>query len=412
MNGLDGKRSVLRAAFLAAIASVVFAANAFATALVQDVKGDVRTEAGTAVEKGQQVLTGATLTTGPNSQAFLVFDDGQQVVLTENTRFAITDYQFAKENPQSDRSFFSLLRGAARVVTGALVQRNRAAFEFRTATSTIGIRGTDFMVAIVDQPSYLSVLQGEVAATNTAGTATFGAGTFGAISAATVLAVAIPAIALPAAAAAAFSSLGAVAVGAAAGAAAGSAGGVGAGIGTVAVVGGVVAAAAVAAGSGKSSSNSSNSSGSSGTSTTTTTTSAFAGPSHGTYGFTLSGTDAGVSVNGSCTGTWSGTTDSAGAFTGTETVSSCTSGSNVFTSPGQTTPISATFDVAGNTTFPAFSQTSSGITVSCTAGTGTVTATSVNMSSQCNVSGTLTPCSTTNCSVNFSVSQTYTGTRP
>jgi hypothetical protein len=410
MDVRDGKWRVLLATFSAAIAGLVFAASGFAAALVQDVKGDVRTQAATAVEKGQRVLTGATLTTGPNSQAVLVFDDGQQVVLNENTQFAITDYQFAKENPQSDRSFFSLLRGAARVVTGALVQRNRGAFEFRTATATIGIRGTDFMLAIVDQPSYLSVLQGEVAATNAAGTVTFGAGTFGAISAATVLAVAIPAVALPAAAASAFGSLGAAAVGAAAGAAAGAAGGAAgaAGIGTVAVVGGVAAAAAVASSTNKSSTTSTTST----PSTPITGTNPFAGSWLGSFTFSISGSYAGSSVTGSCTGSWSGTVDSTGSFTGTETVSSCTAGSSVYSSPGTTEPISATLDVAGNITQPAMSQTASGLTVSCNAGTGTATSTTASFSNQCTVVGTITPCSTANCSVNFSVTQTYTGTRP
>lgn len=408
MDVCDGKWRVLLAAFSAAIASLVFAANGFATALVQDVKGDVRTQAGTAVQKGQQILTGATLTTGPNGQAILVFDDGQKVVLNENTQFAITDYQFAKDNPQSDRSFFSLLRGAARVVTGALVQRNRTAFEFRTATSTIGIRGTDFMVAIVDQPSYLSVLQGEVAATNAAGTATFGAGTFGAISAATVLAVAIPAIALPAAAAAAFSSLGAAAVGAAAGAAAGTAGGAAGavGIGTVAVVGGVVAAATVASSSKSSSSNSSSS-----TSTPTTGTIDFAVPAHGTFTISVSGTY-GTAVSGQCSGIWNGTTDSTGNFSGTETIQSCVSGTGSAVAVAAGIPINWTVGATGNITPFTFSTTNSGVTTSCTLGTGGVfTSTTASFGIQCTQQGTITPC-TSNCTVASQINWTYTGTRP
>jgi hypothetical protein len=415
MDVLEGKWRVLLATLSTAIASLVFAANGFAAALVQDVKGDVRTQAATAVEKGQRIVTGATLTTGPNSQVILVFDDGQQVVLNENTQFAITDYQFAKENPQSDRSFFSLLRGAARVVTGALVQRNRGAFEFRTATATIGIRGTDFMLAIVDQPSYLSVLQGEVAATNAAGTVTFGAGTFGAISAATILAVAIPAVALPAAAASAFGSLGAAAVGAAAGAAAGAAGGAAgaAGIGTVAAVGGVAAAAAVASSTNKSSTTSTTSTPSTGT--PSTGTSAFAGPAHGTITISFSGTSFGVTTSGSCSGTWSGTTDSAGVFSGTETIATCSIGATGVVLVNTPVPISWTLDATGNVPVTSFSSTNSGITSSCTFGTsGTFTSTTASFGLQCTSTGTIatTPPCTGNCSVNVTTTWTYTGTRP
>jgi hypothetical protein len=402
MRGLEGYWRVLRAPCLATIAGLILASNGFAAALVQDVKGDVRTAAA-AVEKGQRILTGATLTTGPSSQAILVFDDGQEIVLNENTQFTITDYRFAKDNPQSDRSFLNLLRGAARVVTGALVQRSRTSFELRSPTSTIGIRGTDFMVAIVDQPSYLSVLQGEIAATNAAGTVTFGAGTFGAITAATVLAVAIPAVALPAAAAAAFSSLGAAAVGATAAAAAGAAGG--AGIGTVAAVGAVAAGAAVAGGGGG---------GGGGSATPTTGTSAFAGPFHGTSLVTVSGTYAGTAVpSGSCTGTISGTVDSAGNVSGTSTITSCTSGGDYYETPGTVHDLAGVkIDAAGNFIASASTFTYSGLTDSCSAPTATWTATTFSGSQQCTLTGTLTPCATSNCSVNLSSTYSFTGTRP
>lgn len=411
MNGINGKWRVVRTIFSAAIASLIFAANGFAAALVQDVKGDVRTAAAAAVEKGQRILTGATLTTGPNSQATLAFDDGQQVVLNENTRFAITDYRFAKGNPQDDRSFFNLLSGAARVVTGELAQRSRSSFEFRTSTSTIGIRGTDFMVAIVDQPSYLSVLQGEIAATNTAGTVTFGAGTFGAISAATVLAVAIPAVALPAVAAAAFSSLGAAAVGAGAAAgAAGSATGGAAGavgIGTVAAVGaGVVAVGAAASSSSKG--------GGGGGGGGDGGTNPFAGPFHGTSLVTVSGTYAGTAVvNGTCTGTLSGTVDSAGNVSGTNTISSCASGGNYYETPGTVHNLAGVrIDAAGNFIASASTATYSGLTDSCSAPTATWTATTISGTQPCTLIGTLTPCASGNCSVNLSATYSFTGTRP
>ena len=410
-----------RSFFAVLVASLAFASSAFAAALVQDLKGDVRTsEAAAAVEKGQRILTGATLTTGASSQATLVFDDGQQIVLNENTRLAITDYRFAKGSPQDDRSFLNLLSGAARIVTGELAQRSRSVFEFRTPTSTIGIRGTDFIVAIVEQPSYLNVLQGEIAATNVAGTVAFGAGSFGMISAATVLAVAIPAIALPAAAAAAFSSLGSVAVsvGAAAGATGGAVGGAAGavGIGTVAAVGAGVAAVGAVASNSSSSSGGGSSSNSSTSSTTSATTGAnpFAGAVHGTYSSSVSGTSSGVAISGGCNGTWSGTIDSAGNYSGTLIINTCTGnvgGTSTTTKVAGTYPDSGTIDSAGNIVGTAYSSSSSGITVSCTSGKGTVTATTVNVTSSCTVSGAVTGC-TGSCSINLTSTETLTGTRP
>ncbi|HEV8262871.1 MAG TPA: FecR family protein [Burkholderiales bacterium] len=147
--------------------------------------------------------------TSPGSRVTLGFDDGQVVALHENTEFRIAEFYYRPQEPTADRAVFALLRGALRVVTGALGKRNRDAFALHVPQATIGIRGTDFMVAIVN-PTYLSVLRGSVAATNVAGTVAFEGETFGSIETSSTLAVSIAPSALPGAAAAAFRSLGAL----------------------------------------------------------------------------------------------------------------------------------------------------------------------------------------------------------
>jgi hypothetical protein len=185
----------------------------------------------------------------------LRFDDGQQVVLNQNTEFRIVDFRYNEGDPRSDRTVFELLRGALRMVSGTIGSRNPQAVALRTPQATMGIRGTDFMVALVN-PAYISVLQGAVTATNTAGTVAFGAGTVGSVATSATLAAAIPASALPAAASAAFGNLGAAAVVGAAGTAggvsagAGEATGAAAGVsGTALGIGAAAAAAAAAAAS-------------------------------------------------------------------------------------------------------------------------------------------------------------------
>ena len=95
---------------------------------------------------------------------------------------------------------FVLLRGALRVVSGTLGKRSPDTFSLVVPQSTIGIRGTDFMVVLVN-PAYLSVLKGTVTATNAAGTVTFRERTLGSLANSTTLAVPIPESALPRAAA-------------------------------------------------------------------------------------------------------------------------------------------------------------------------------------------------------------------
>jgi hypothetical protein len=190
--------------FTAAVAGVVHAA-----ANVESVRGDVRAGSAPLALK-DRVTSGATITTGTGAQAVLRFDDGQQVVLNENTVFRIVDFRYREEEPRNDRAIFDLVRGALRVVTGLVGARNQNNFQLRVPQATIGIRGTDFMVALVN-PAYTSVLHGAISVSNSGGTTVFGAGSFGSVASANGLAVSIPSSALPAAASSAFSSMGAAA---------------------------------------------------------------------------------------------------------------------------------------------------------------------------------------------------------
>jgi hypothetical protein len=243
---MTGIRNAIAALLAAAL---LMAGNVFAAANVQSLRGDVR--AGKAqLSVNDRVTSGATITTGVGAQAVLRFDDGQQVVIGENTLFRITDYRYrADAEPTADRAIFDLLRGALRMISGAIVAKNRDNFQLRIPQATIGIRGTDFMVVLVN-PAFTSVLNGAVSVANSGGTAVFGAGAFGSVASANALAVSIPASALPAAASSAFSSLGAAAGVAAGGMAAGAppavaAGGVtAAGVGTAAAVAAAIAVGA------------------------------------------------------------------------------------------------------------------------------------------------------------------------
>lgn len=231
--------------------------TAWSAATLTSVKGEVRMVVDSSrhgpASQNDRINAGMTVTTGENSQAVLRFDDGQQVVLNQNTAFKIAEYRFNEAQPANDRSVFEMLKGALRIVTGSIGKRSQNAFSLRLPQVTIGVRGTDFMVAIVN-PAYISVLQGAVAATNAAGTTALGAGAIGSVASSTAVATTISAAALPAAVTGAFSSMSAVTLSAAgvttAGTAGGAAGGAAGAAGTtaaVAVPAGVIAAGAVGA---------------------------------------------------------------------------------------------------------------------------------------------------------------------
>jgi len=229
-------RSILA---VCAAGALLASAQAFADATITSMKGDVRVGNEPAIAT-QRIFSGNTVNTGIGAQAILKFDDQQQIVLNENTTFRIADFRYRAAEPRGDRAVFDLLRGALRFITGVVGARNPNVVQLRVPQATIGIRGTDFMVALVN-PAYVNVISGAVSTTNAGGSVVFGAGQIGQVASASSLATTIPAASLPAAASSAFSNLAAAQVTAAvtpaaaasptAGAATGSAAAPGAGVG-------------------------------------------------------------------------------------------------------------------------------------------------------------------------------------
>lgn len=243
------KQGILRTLACTLLACAMgFASAAQAAANVQSLRGEVRA-GNVQLAVKDRVTSGAVVTTGTGAQVVLRFDDGQQVVLNENTVFRIVDFRYREAEAGNDRAIFDLLRGALRMISGAVVARNSGNFQLRIPQATIGIRGTDFMVALVN-PAYTNVLNGAISVSNSGGTTVFGAGSFGSIGSASALPVAVSSSALPGAASSAFSSMGAAA-GVTAGGMAAGAGPAGAtagasGVGTAVLVGVGIAAGAAA----------------------------------------------------------------------------------------------------------------------------------------------------------------------
>tara|TARA_R110002096_G_scaffold152214_3_gene315202 strand:+ start:1758 stop:2432 length:675 start_codon:yes stop_codon:yes gene_type:complete len=123
-------------AFAAAEAGKVVNVAGRAAAATQ--QGDIRS-----LGRGEAVNSGETVVTSSNSYVRMKFIDGASVILRPNSRFHIEEYQVA-EKEEENRSFFSLVKGGFRAVTGAIGRRNRSGYRVRTAVATIGIRGTDY----------------------------------------------------------------------------------------------------------------------------------------------------------------------------------------------------------------------------------------------------------------------------
>ncbi|MCB1741123.1 MAG: FecR domain-containing protein [Gammaproteobacteria bacterium] len=135
------------------------------------------------VRRGSPVYPGDTVRTA-RGRAQLRMTDGSRVSLVEQTDFEIQEYEYDSRAGSADRSrsFFGLIRGGVRVLTGLIGKRSRENWRMRTPVATIGIRGTFFfarfendilLVSVSDQA--LLAEQG-VVVSNAFGSAPAGAG--------------------------------------------------------------------------------------------------------------------------------------------------------------------------------------------------------------------------------------------
>ena len=150
MRALSHVARFAAVSLMAGFTSVAFAADAGA---VQQVTGNV-TITGTdnvtrkAVPK-EKIQSGDTITTEAKSETLIKLADDSTVILRPNTRFQFTEFKY--EKTPADSSLVSLLRGTARMVSGLIARRHPANVRVNAITATIGIRGTDFEVAVIPE---------------------------------------------------------------------------------------------------------------------------------------------------------------------------------------------------------------------------------------------------------------------
>jgi hypothetical protein len=114
--------------------------------IAQFTNGDVKVlRAASSIEltKGQAIESGDSIVTGAAGHVQLRFTDGGIVSLQPNSQFDITKYVDANDT-KKDGFFVNFARGSMRAITGLIGKRNRENYQVKTATATIGIRGSGF----------------------------------------------------------------------------------------------------------------------------------------------------------------------------------------------------------------------------------------------------------------------------
>jgi hypothetical protein len=166
-------RSVHRRFWLFVVAALLFASSVFAAPVARvefavgnvsalGVDGRVR-----ALVKGAALEEGDTVNTNEGRVQFRFTDDGF-VSLYMRTVFRIDQYRWSGVYEGSERSFFSLIEGGVRTITGKLAKHNRNAYKMTTTLATVGIRGTKFTMQLNGGLSG-SVAEGEIEVCNARG---------------------------------------------------------------------------------------------------------------------------------------------------------------------------------------------------------------------------------------------------
>lgn len=103
--------------------------------------------------KGDRVYPGDTIKTGERGSAQLIYRDRSRMAVRVNTEFKIKQYQYDGKDKKGAVSFFSLVRGALRSVSGLIGGFDPQSVTIDTPLATIGIRGTDHEVVHIAPPS-------------------------------------------------------------------------------------------------------------------------------------------------------------------------------------------------------------------------------------------------------------------
>lgn len=105
------------------------------------------------LRQGDALQQGDTVQTGSTGGVQLRMADQGLIALRSSSEFRIDEYELtAPATSRPSRSFLHLLKGGLRMVTGVIGKAgDDSAFRLSTAVATIGIRGTTFDVACIDE---------------------------------------------------------------------------------------------------------------------------------------------------------------------------------------------------------------------------------------------------------------------
>ncbi len=114
------------------------------------------------LKRRSNIYRGDTISTGGRSHTQIRLKDGALLSLRPYTDIRIAEYRYNGQQDGSERSFFELLKGGFRTITGAIGHKNKQNYRVKTSVATIGIRGTHYSLVLCQQQSCSGEDTGEV----------------------------------------------------------------------------------------------------------------------------------------------------------------------------------------------------------------------------------------------------------
>jgi hypothetical protein len=103
------------------------------------------------LEKGGEVFAGEKIVTAEGGLVQMRLNDGGYLSVRPATEMVIDRFVYDEKNAANSNFLVSLVRGGFRSITGLIGRTNPAAYQIRTTTATLGIRGTDHEPMVVPE---------------------------------------------------------------------------------------------------------------------------------------------------------------------------------------------------------------------------------------------------------------------
>ncbi|MBI3229279.1 MAG: FecR domain-containing protein [Burkholderiales bacterium] len=120
---------------------------------IQFVAGDVRIVGSDGKErpaqKGGEVLELDSIITAKDAQAQIKMVDGALIALRPETQLKLDAYVFDGKAIETEKAWFTLIKGGLRSLTGLIGKNNKERYAIRTPNAVIGIRGTDHEPVVI-----------------------------------------------------------------------------------------------------------------------------------------------------------------------------------------------------------------------------------------------------------------------